>query len=233
MAKNENSLMITAVRATLTRIGARITSSQMYWIERVISQLEVGRWFRANGYRVRPLYTNREQLYTALARGIADERALYLEFGVFQGDSLRIWSRLLRNPLTQLHGFDSFEGLPEKWNAYNPEGKFDVQGALPRFDDPRVVLHQGWFNETLPGFALPPHERLIVHIDADLYSSAKYVLDTLKDAIRPGTFVLFDEFYDRDHELRAFSEFLESTGMKFRFLGGATQLSQCAFERVS
>ena len=233
MAKSENSLMITAVRAALTKIGARITSSQMYWIERVISQLEVGRWFRANGYRVKPLYTNRERLYTALAGGIADERVLYLEFGVFQGDSLRVWSRLLRNPLTQLHGFDSFEGLPEKWNAYNPEGKFDVQGALPRFDDPRVVLHQGWFNETLPGFALPPHERLVLHIDADLYSSAKYVLDTLKDAIRPGTFVLFDEFYDRDHELRAFTEFLEASGMKFRFLGGATQLSQCAFERVS
>ena len=225
--------MISIVRATLTRIGAHISPSQMYWIERVMSQLEVGGWFQANGFRFRPLYAGRPELYAALARDIADDRVLYLEFGVFKGASLRAWSQLLRNPLSQLHGFDSFEGLPEAWNAYNPQGKFDTQGSMLHIDDPRVVLHVGWFHETLPDFVLPEHDRLLLHIDADLYSSAKFVLEKLKDDIRPGTIVLFDEFYDHMHELRAFSEFLASSKMGFRFMGGATNLSQCAFERIA
>lgn len=225
--------MISTVRALLTRIGAHITPSQMYWIERVMSQLEVGHWFQANGFRFTPLYANRYELYSALARDIADERVLYLEFGVYQGASLRAWSQLLRNPQSELHGFDAFEGLPETWNAYNPQGKFDTKGALPQIDDPRVAFHVGLFHETLPDFVAPERERLLVHIDADLYSSTKYVLESMKDAIRPGTILLFDEFYDHMHELRAFNEFLVSSNMVFRFLGGATSLSQCAFERIA
>jgi hypothetical protein len=220
------------VRATLTRIGAHITPSQMYWLERVMSQLEVGGWFQANGFSFTPLYVDRRELYAALARDIADERVLYLEFGVYQGASLRAWSQLLRNPLSELHGFDSFEGLPEAWNAYNPQGEFDTKVSKVGITDPRVALHVGWFHETLPDFVLPKHDRLLMHIDADLYSSAKCVLEILQDDIRPGTIILFDEFYDHMHELRAFREFLASGNMRFRFLGGATSLSQCAFERV-
>lgn len=233
MAIKREPYAISLIRGALTSIGARITPSQMYWIERAMSQLVAGHWFRAHDFPRTPLYASRYELYTALARRIADEQVLYLEFGVFQGASLRAWSQLLRNPLSELHGFDSFQGLPEGWNAYNPQGKFDIQGAIPRFDDHRVVLHTGWFHETLPGFALPQCERLLVHIDADLYSSTKYVLETLKDSIRPGTILLFDEFYDHMNELRAFSELLESSDMTFRFLGGATSLSQCAFERIA
>jgi hypothetical protein len=233
MVTQQEPFFITLVRKTLTTIGAHITPSQLYWVERAMSQLEAGHWFQENGFRCEPLYANRYELYAALARDIAHERVLYLEFGVFQGASLRAWSQLLKHPQSELHGFDSFEGLPEGWNAYNPQGKFDTKGSLPQFDDPRVVLHAGWFDETLPHFTLPRHERLLIHIDADLYSSAKYVLDTLKDAIRPGTILLFDEFYDHMNELRAFSEFRNSSGMKFRFLGGATSLSQCAFERIA
>jgi O-methyltransferase len=95
-----------------------------------------------------------------------------------------------------------------------------------------VQLHVGWFHQTLPTFILPQHDRLILHIDVDVYSSAKFVLETLQHEIRIGTIILFDEFYDGKHELKAFDEFLTSTNMVFRFLGSATSLSQCAFERV-
>lgn len=226
-------LPITMIRGILTKLGALTSSGQMYWIERVTSQLEVGHWFRANGICAKPLYATRQELYAALAHDIADKRVLYLEFGVFQGASLCAWSQLLRNPRSCLHGFDSFEGLPERWNAFNDRGKFDTNGVLPRIDDPRVTLHVGGFHQTLPHFTLPPHEQLIVHVDCDLYSSTKYVLDALKCAIRPGAILLFDEFYDYLHELRAFSEFLEAGNMKFVFLGGATSFSQCAFQRIS
>lgn len=233
MSNKREPAAIALARTTLTRIGAHMTQAHMYWLERVMSQLEVGRWFRANGFPVAPLFRGRNELYAAVARNIASEQILYLEFGVYMGNSMRSWLHALTNPASEFHGFDGFTGLPETWNIYNPQGKFDAHGFAPRFDDPRVRLHIGFFQDTLPSFALPQHERLIIHLDADLYSSTAYVLTTLRDAIRPGTILIFDEFYDRLHELRAFSEFLSSGAMTFRFLGGATNLSQCAFERVS
>jgi hypothetical protein len=218
----------------LFRIGEHLTTSHIGKLNSAISFLEMGRWFKANGYNFHNSYrfANRSDLYAAIASKIEDEVVLYLEFGVWQGASLRIWSKLLRNPLSSLHGFDSFEGLPEAWNTKS-KGDFDVKGVLPQFNDSRIMLHKGWFHETLPSFVLPEHERLLLNLDADLYSSTKCVLDTLREAICPGTIIIFDEFYDRLQELKAFKEFLETSQMKFRFLGGVLDYSaQCAFERI-
>lgn len=51
-------------------------------------------------------------------------RVLYMEFGAAKGDATRMWAKLLRLPSTVLHGFDSFEGLPESWTADGPRGGF-------------------------------------------------------------------------------------------------------------
>lgn len=177
----------TALQRTVIRIGEHLSASNIARLDRVINYLEVGRWFRANGYSVRnmPRLADHHDLYAAIADKIKDEVVLYLEFGVWEGASLRAWSCLLRNPFASLHEFDSFEGLPESWDT-RPKGFFDVHDHLPRFDDPRVCLHKGWFQDTLPGFVLPKHERLVLNLDADLYSSTKFVLDTLQDAMQPG-----------------------------------------------
>jgi hypothetical protein len=54
-----------------------------------------------------------------------------------------------------VHGFDSFRGLPEDWAGRDgmKKGTFDVNGRKPTVPD-NVVLHPGWFNETLPKFIL-------------------------------------------------------------------------------
>jgi hypothetical protein len=219
-------------QSALSRLGAHLSLSQISTLNACINYLEVGRWLNAKGFRAWPRYADREQLYSAVAANVRAERVLYLEFGVWQGSSMRSWSRLLQNPLASLHGFDSFEGLPEAWDARRPRGTFSRDGALPTFEDSRVILHKGWFNDTLPAFALPEHERLVLNLDADLYSSTIFVLRALAAAIRPGTLLIFDEFCDRLHEMRAFGEFLEATGMEFQFLGGTENLEQVVFERL-
>jgi len=108
-----------------------------------------------------------------------------------------------------------------------------VKGNIPKIDDARVRFHQGWFDETLPLFTLPERERLIINMDADLYSSTKFVLDALREEIAPGTIIIFDEFCDRAHELKAFDEFLQTTALKFRFKGATETLEHVAFERTS
>jgi hypothetical protein len=220
-------------KEALTRLGARCSPSHIDGLNSVLNYMETGRWLRASGFGDLPRHATRERLYAALGSKIENERVLYLEFGVYYGVSMRLWSGLLKNPQSSLHGFDSFEGLPEDWDARRPKGEFDVGGRIPEFDDARVVLHKGWFEETLPSFALPERDRLVLNMDADLYSSTRFVLDTLRGEIRAGTIIVFDEFCDRMHELKAFDEFLRATGMKFRALGATKTLEHVAFERTS
>jgi hypothetical protein len=91
---------------------------------------------------------------------------------------------------------------------------------------------QGWFDETLPTFAMPPNDQLIVTIDCDVYTSAHTVLRWLEPFLVPRTLVYFDEFPDRDHEMRAFFESLERAEQEVRPLamgaGGLHWLLQYA-----
>ena len=99
-------------------------------------------------------------------------------------------------------------------------------------EDSRVRFFKGWFNETLPGYQMPHHDRLVLDTDADLYSSTIYVLRPLESFIVPGTYIYFDEFSDRENELRAFAEFVLDTEMRFELLGANRGNSKVVFRRV-
>jgi hypothetical protein len=123
----------------------------------------------------------------------------YLEFGVAGGQSFASWLSLSRQSESRFFGFDSFEGLPENWQADSPKGAYSTGGQLPQVDDGRAVFIKGLFQQTVDAFSLRFHPRnqLVLHMDADLYSSTLYVLMTMNRHIRPGTLVLFDEFSAR------------------------------------
>jgi hypothetical protein len=57
-------------------------------------------------------------------------------------------------------------------------------------------------------------------------------LKALKDNIVPGTYIYFDEFSNRNHELRAFDEFINESGMKFSLVGATRIMQQVVFKRV-
>ena len=212
------------MKSLLTRLGTHLSPTSIHKLNSAINYLETGRWMHAHGFDPRR-FSNRTLLHEFVAQPIKDQKVCYLEFGVSEGYSLLQWAARLTHQETQLHGFDSFEGLPEDWDATRLRGSFAA--AIPQYDDRRVTLHKGWFNQTLPVFRLPQHEHLVVHLDADLYSSTRYVLDTLKPG--PDAILIFDEFCDRMHELKAFNEYL-SSGLKATCLGATTTLEQVAFK---
>ena len=147
---------------------------------------------------------------------------LYLEFGVFEGNSINLISSTFPDKI--IYGFDSFEGLPEVWwqeDKY-PKGKFSLKGNLPAVNA-NVRLVKGWFNETLPEFVKAhPEQCAFIHIDCDLYSSTKIVLDTLKNQIGAGTVIAFDEYFNypgwKDGEYKAFMEFIAWSGLEFEYI---------------
>ena len=219
-------------QSVLASIGSRMSSRSIHNLNAALSYMETGRWLRSKGLKPQHRVADRMALFDLILERVADEEVLYLEFGVWWGASIGYWSTHLKNPRAMLHGFDSFEGLPESWNINSPKGDFSTHGTIPDIADPKVKFYKGWFEQTLPNYVFPPHERLVVNMDADLYSSTQCVLSLLRPHLVVGSYIYFDEFADRFNELKAFAEFLEATHWKFELLGVNNTLSRVVFRRI-
>ncbi|WP_245606964.1 class I SAM-dependent methyltransferase [Pseudonocardia spinosispora] len=140
-----------------------------------------------------------------------------LEFGVYNGSTLKIIAAGCGD--RPVYGFDSFEGLPEDWRPGFPAGAFTA-GGIPSVPGASMVV--GWFSDTLPGFlASHPGPVAFLHIDADLYSSTRTVLDLVGPRLRVGSVIVFDEYFNypgwADHEHRAWCEHVSRTGLRFTY----------------
>lgn len=137
----------------------------------------------------------------------------------------------------RLAGFDSFAGLPDddqphpRWQkgsfatnylhghpslAYGetitPES---IRALFRACDLTEPELEAGLFDKTIPE-TIPSKYRkaALVHIDSDLYQSAKAVLMGVEPILQDGTLVCFDDWFmyrgnPNQGEARAFREFLE------------------------
>jgi hypothetical protein len=155
---------------------------------------------------------------------------IYAEFGVNEGGTVTFIAK--QKPDVKVHGFDSFEGLPEDWSGNKMSaGFFDRKGRLPRVPS-NVELHAGWFDKSLPSF-IAKHEgpAAFLHIDCDLYSSTVTIFENFADRIVPGTVLVFDEYFNypnwQAHEHKAFEEFKKKSGLNFKPV--AYSLQQVAF----
>jgi len=221
------------LKRALTRVGILISPRVIHHLDGVLNYLATGRWFHDRKIAIPVRLPSRFDLYALVAKQIK-EPVVYLEFGVFQGEAIREWTRLLRHPETRFHGFDSFEGLPETWGQKCDKSTFNVNGRIPDLGDARVTFHKGWFTDTLPSFVanFAPAFPLIVHLDADLYSSTIYPLRQLQPWLRDGSILIFDEFFDREHEMKAFTEFLDEQGATVECIGATAALTQVAFRII-
>jgi hypothetical protein len=137
------------------------------------------------------------------------------EFGTMTGRTATVLSAALASfrHKSELHLFDGFEGLPESTNDVDKKS-FHVQGGVwgegtcqgvgpsalrakcRRFlPDERIVIHAGWFNETVK--AVPAGKKFaLVHVDCDLYQSTLEALDPLfaRHMISEGAVFFFDDW---------------------------------------
>ena len=169
-----------------------------------------------------------ETLTFALDR--AQVEGLVLEFGVRFGTSIR---HLAGRTTGLVHGFDSFEGLPESWGQ-KPAGVFSTEGKLPEVPS-NVRLHAGWFEETLPGFVAENDGPVrFMNVDCDIYSSTKTVFDNLGGRVVPGSVIVFDEYIMtggwREDEYKAFQEAVSQHGWHYRYLAFSLITRQAVVE---
>ena len=106
--------------------------------------------------------------------------------------------------------------------------------STPQPNDSRATFIKGLFQDTmysfLKNFDRPADGRLILHMDADLYSSTLFALTMLAPYLTPGDIIIFDEFNVANHEFAAWHDFVRSYYIKYDVLGAVNNFYQVAFK---
>jgi hypothetical protein len=188
--------------------------------------VQFSRWCKTHptpGANNRRKENGRNWLYRSVIEHEAlDKRPIrYLEFGVYRGDSLRLWLDGISNPDSRFVGFDTFTGLPERWRPTEPAGHFNANGAIPDIKDPRCGFEVGLFQDSLPAFVARTDlsVRLVINLDADMFTSTLFVLTTMAPHLKSGDLVFFDEFSCPLDEFRAFEAFARSFRVNYEVIG--------------
>ena len=174
-------------------------------------------------------FSKKEELRTALLERHKDSPISVLEFGVFEGDSIENFAKLNSHKESEFFGFDSFRGMPEDGpvlgfsdgNSTWPltKGIFNLDGIEPILDDERISLVKGWFQNTLPKFLSENKftgKNLVVHYDADIYTSTLFVMIEL-DKLKQPYLAIFDEF--TGYEARALYDYCKMMSASVEFFG--------------
>ncbi len=169
-----------------------------------------------------PRCKTRDELFRLALGHVTSDDGLFLEFGVYKGASINRLAKL--KPNVTFYGFDSFIGLPEAWTAGSKKGAFSLGGALPPVRA-NVALIKGFFADTAgPFFIARPSSKIsFMHVDSDLFSSAKTILTEARPLLGAGTVIVFDNFFNypgwEQGEFRALSEFAAETGKRIDYIG--------------
>ena len=141
----------------------------------------------------------------------------FIEFGVHEGYSLQYFSKNIKSKNSIFIGLDSFEGLPESWGVL-PAGNFSTNKIAPRIGDDRVSFIEGWFQDTSSVLlnSIQGRSNLLVHFDADLYSSTLFTL-TILDSLKKPYFAIFDEFHGGED--RALYNYIQAYYARVEFIG--------------
>jgi hypothetical protein len=180
-------------------------------------------------------YAKRYKLYEELMNQEKLESITidYLELGVSKGLSFKWWLAHNLSPESRFYGFDTFEGLPEKWGTFE---KGSMAAGFPEVTDSRHEFIKGLFQDTLPAFLkngkISNPKRRVIHLDADLFSSTLFALTTLHPFIQKGDILIFDEFNVPTHEFKAFMDYADSYYVKYEVLTAVNNYFQVAMKIV-
>ncbi len=130
---------------------------------------------------------------------MSEKPGAFAEFGVCQGGSLDLLSRL--HPDRLIYGIDSFEGLPQggPMDTYHitkgefalNEEEFEMLGIC--FMSKNVEILKG-FSPEIFSHIITTQQYSFVHIDVDLYQSVKDALDYFYPRLIEGCIMIFDDY---------------------------------------
>ncbi len=130
-----------------------------------------------------------------------------VECGAYKGGTGLLLAMLLRDLSIKkkIHLFDSFEGLPTPHDSKDigyKTGEFksdyeELKSVIQVLElDEYIVIHKGWFKDTIPPYTAEQNSISFLHIDCDLYQSTIDSLGNLVNFLHPKSIVVFDDFND-------------------------------------
>ncbi|MFI4968250.1 MAG: TylF/MycF/NovP-related O-methyltransferase [Gammaproteobacteria bacterium] len=209
---------ISRIYSNIARHTAERLSTDMELVQRMEARDSSARYAAAE-MSTASRFRDRDSLLLEAVRRSAAVKGCICEFGVWSGYSLRLLADAA--PARRVHGFDSFEGLPTDWRPGFAKGTFKT--PMPRFSQSNVQLHKGWFDATLPTFMKELNGQIsLAHIDCDIYSSTRCVLDNIAPRLAPGAILVFDEYFNYpgwlEHEHKALLELVRAKRLKVSYL---------------
>lgn len=219
-----NQNVRTRLKAAVAKIGVDNTR-----IDVLYNLAKVETWRREHVPPNCPLFDTRTELHDYVQRKVLGDGPIdYLEFGVYEGGSIRQWLDRNTDQGSRFVGFDTFEGLPEDWRRINGDmsrAAFDTGGAPPDIADDRVSFVAGLFQDTLGPFlsSYEPRSRLVLHCDADLYSSTLFALSKCDEILTPGSVVIFDEFSSVLNEFAALADYCSAYRRSYDVLAATAE----------
>jgi hypothetical protein len=211
------------------RIGELLPGSLSRKISIVGERIALGSWFKSHFKgEIHPVNHRFELLSIGLQE--IERDFVYLEFGVASGDSMRhVADKAIEMEGVELHGFDTFTGLSESHHDAVMIGSFNQFGATPQIEG--VNWHVGFFQETFFGDEDYLESKLFVMMDADLYSSTRYILEKIALKLKDGDLVYFDDLHIPNQERLALSEALRK-GLKLKLVGRSAEGRSALFRII-
>ncbi|KIE23738.1 methyltransferase [Streptomyces sp. MUSC 125] len=143
-----------------------------------------------------------DELAALSARGLP---GAVVELGTFCG-AMALWVRSVLDALDEqdreIHVYDSFQGMPapsaEDSDHLAPgelrSSPDDVRSTHATWGRPAPVIHQGWFDESLPSKL--PDAIAFAYLDGDFYGSTLTGLTHCVPRLLPGGVLLVDDYAD-------------------------------------
>jgi O-methyltransferase len=131
-----------------------------------------------------------------LARYAAQREGEIAEVGVYRGGTGRLLARTC--PEKTVHLFDTFTGMPETDGEIDIHKKDDFSDSSLKSvrafleDCPNISFHPGIFPNSAE--SLRDQSFCFIHIDVDIYQSARESLEFFYPGMVPGGVMVFDDY---------------------------------------
>lgn len=148
----------------------------------------------------------------------------FLQCGVRRGRTINFLANVISKDQI-IHGFDSFEALPDERSFGRGKRELPLGGEIPRVLQ-NVRLHKGWPDLTLsPFFQEHPEPIAFLYLDADGDQMARRILAIAKSKFVPGTVIVFEEYFNfpgwEQFVFKAFQECIADTQLQYEYIGCA------------
>ena len=126
-----------------------------------------------------------------------------VEFGAYKGGNAAFMAHVARRvmPGTRVFALDTFTGMPATDSSVDAHSGGDFGDAslreVQKFVDARgldnLALVPGRFEDTARDLVARHGPFTLAHIDCDIYSAVACAYETVRNAMQPGSYIVFDD----------------------------------------